>query len=412
MSSPLWSSAVRLFGIVTALGVPALAGCNGVPQGTQTMPLGTSVSMHGTDGSRPRTVRLARPTEAVLYSFKGGSDGKNPQSTLRYTRDALYGTTFFGGTSRRADNNGTVFSVTTSGKEAVLYSFQGGPYGEHPEAGLTNLGYGTTVTGGLYGDGLVYQILPSGEERDVHDFTGAPDGRYPRAELIEANDTLYGTTPEGGTSNNGTVFSVTPSGSENVLYSFNGRGDGGQPRSRLTDVDGMLWGTTERGGYGLGTVFRVTSSGVEAVFHKFTGKPNDGAYPFGGLVNVGGEFYGTTSEGGTSNLGTIFKVTRTGTETVLHNFAGGADGSTPRAGNLILINDVLYGLTQHGGTDDAGTVYSIKPDGSAYSVIHSFGGGADGAFPYAGLIDVGGVLYGTTSGGGASDDGTVFSLTP
>jgi uncharacterized repeat protein (TIGR03803 family) len=276
------------------------------------------------------------------------------------------------------------------------------------------LGYGTTRFGGQYGYGAVYRILPSGEESVLYSFAGGLDGQNPFDGLIELNGILYGTTYYGGANGAGTVFSVAPSGTEKVLYSFAGGSDGIGPVSVLSNLNGTLYGTTRHGGGapGHGTVFSVTTSGSESVLYRFAGG-QDGAAPRGGLTRVGDTFYGATSEGGsTNNYGTVFKVTRTGTETVLHRFASGADGSTPQYGSLVLVNGVLYGTTRQGGANGTGTAYSIRPDGKE-AVVYDFGSQpGDGRYPFAGLINVDGVLYGTTSQGGAHDQGTVFALTP
>jgi len=165
------------------------------------------------------------------------------------------------------------------------------------------------------------------------------------------------------------------------------------------------------GTHDVGTVFSITPSGTETVLYSFKGGL-DGSNPSSGLIKVGGALYGTTVGGGyPANRGTIFKITLNGTETVLHSFFGGQDGSSPQYGSLLMVNKVLYGTTSTGGINNLGTVYSITPSG-VYAVLYSFRGGSDGANPEAGLTNVGPVLYGTTNVGGASNDGTVFALTP
>lgn len=334
-------------------------------------------------------------------------------------RGALYGTTHGGGSG---NNYGTVFSVTTSGSEAVVYAFTGGSDGEGPWPGLTTSGYGTTNTGGMGdgcdGCGTVYRISSSGKETVLHSFgKSSVDGQFPLGGLISVNGTLYGTTEIGGiyetaSDVGGAVYSITPSGSETLLHSFGSGTDGIRPEGDLLEVNGKLYGTTYSGGTnGVGTVFSITPSGTESVLYSFKGG-SDGSNPMGGLVKVGNALYGTTSGGGyPANKGTIFKVTLNGTETVLHSFFGGQDGSSPQYGSLLMVNKVLYGTTTTGGTSNVGTVYSITPNG-VYALVYSFRGGSDGATPLAGLINVGGVLYGTTDVGGASNDGTVFALTP
>jgi|HubBroStandDraft_2_1064218.scaffolds.fasta_scaffold02941_3 uncharacterized repeat protein (TIGR03803 family) len=211
-----------------------------------------------------------------------------------------------------------------------------------------------------------------------------------------------------------------------VLYSFkDGSGDGEEPMAGLLNVKGTLYGTTEYGGdNGDGTVFLITTAGTETVLHSFNRKK--GSHPQAGLINVGGTLYGTTAEGGSGlcrnrvnrvvGCGTVFSMTMSGVETVLRSFAGGSgDGAYPYAG-LINVNGTLYGTTSSGGTTNEGTVFGITTSG-AETVLHSFGtGSGDGAYPYAGLINFKGTLYSTTNEGGANCGasggcGTVFKIT-
>ena len=207
------------------------------------------------------------------------------------------------------------------------------------------------------------------------------------------------------------------------LYSFTGGSDGGVPASSLlADASGNLYGTTLRGGTNdSGTVFKLTPSGTLTVLHSFTGGPSDGAHPQAGLIaDAAGNLYGTTLSGGGNDLGTVYKLTLSGSFTVLHSFAGGAlDGSTPAAGLIADAAGNLYGTTVDGGTKDLGTVYKLAPSG-VLTVLHSFAGAPDdGEQPHARLLaDAAGNLIGTTLAGGAkgtgpsTGDGIVFQLTP
>ena len=248
----------------------------------------------------------------------------------------------------------------------------------------------------------------------AHQFQGGSDGAFATAGLIRAGAAFYGTTSGGGGDGNfGTVFSLTKDGAETVLHSFQGGTDGAYPEDGLIDVGGTLYATTQNGGSvdNFGTVFSVTTSGIETIIHVFRGG-TDGAYPFAGLIDMGGTFYGTTSAGGIYGNGTVFSVTPAGTEKVVYSFLGGIDGAAPKAG-LIDVGGKLYGTTSAGGSYDAGTVFSITP-GAAENMIYAFHGGidnGDGVDPVGGLVDVGGRLYGTTRAGGANNAGMVFSVT-
>lgn len=187
----------------------------------------------------------------------------------------------------------------------------------------------------------------------------------------------------------------------------------------MINVHGTLYGGTTFGGgsSGYGTVYRISTSGSEKVLHSFGG--GDGANPMGNLFDVNGTLYGTTSAaGGVHSRGTVYSISTTGVEKVLYDFRtahGGHDGETPYAG-LIDVKGTLYGTTdQGGGAPLYGVVYSVSTAG-AETVLHRFGNGPDGAHPWAGLVNVKGTLYGTTLEGGSGCSGggcgTVFALTP
>ena len=241
--------------------------------------------------------------------------------------------------------------------------------------------------------------------------------QIPYASLINVSGTLYGTTYYGGTHNAGTIFSISTAGSVHVLYSFGSRFDGANPVANLVNVGGKLYGTTLFGGrYGGGTVFTVSTTGKEHRLHSFGSTSSDGHWPSAGLIEVKGTLYGTTEEGGAYAAGTVFSITTSGTEHVLHSFGSGSDGDVPSGGLIdvsgTLYRGTLYGTTFEGGASGDGTVFSITTDGTE-QVLHSFGGGFDGEEPWASLIDVNGTLYGTTEAGGYPyNDGTVFALSP
>lgn len=360
-------------------------------------------------------VSVAAATEKVLYSFKGNgssNDGDGPFAGLINVKGTLYGTTAYGGTLGR----GTVFSITTSGTEKVLYAFASGGDSGTPYARLTNVKgtlYGTGLQGGANGYGAVFSITPTGTEKVLYSFkVGNGDGAGPYANLIIVNGTLYGTTESGGAHGYGTIFSITPRGAEKVRYSFTGNADndGLDPYAGLINVNGTLFGTTLSGGTaGYGTVFSFNpTTDIETVVYSFPYPATVGAYPKAGLINVAGVLYGTTTGG----YGTVFSVNpATGVGRILHAFHNDStDGGVPYAG-LIDVKGTLYGTTSVGGANSVGTVFSITPNGTE-KVLYSFKGGTDGANPYAGLLNVNGTLYGTTSTGGANGYGTVFSVTP
>jgi uncharacterized repeat protein (TIGR03803 family) len=373
--------------------------------------------------------------EVILHDFASGADGALPYAGFVTVKGTLYGTTTDGG----ANNDGTVFKITPSGKEAVLHAFTGGKSdGANPYGGLIDINgtlYGTTLSAGgsgcySTGCGTVFKITTSGKESVVYSFKGGSnDGAFPQAGLTDVKGTLFGTTTEGGTKNYGTVFKVTASGKESLLHSFAGGADGATPLAGVIDLRGTLYGTTEVGGTGscsgfqgagCGTVFKITTSGTERVLFTFPGTTTNGEFPFAGLTAVKGTLYGTTVNGGASNIGTVFKIAPSGTESVLYNFKNSSgDGNEPYAG-LLDLKGVLYGTTGQGGSASVGTVFKITTSGTE-TVLYSFAGyPSNGGTPTASLIDLNGTLYGTTNVGGNSEAcytsfgptgcGTVFSL--
>jgi uncharacterized repeat protein (TIGR03803 family) len=360
----------------------------------------------------------AQTTYKVLHSFTNGTDGAYPISGLiRDASGTLYGATSVGGPT----NQGTVFKIDSTGQETVLYSFNLIPDGESPQASLIldkagNI-YGTTLGGGPLGAGTVFKIDPTGTETILYSFTNGTDGGYPVAALLrDGFGNLYGTARGGGDCC-GVVFKLDTSGNERVLYAFSGYADGAFPMTTLVrDTAGNFYGSTYQGGtYQAGTVFKLASSGQETVLYSFLAAA-DGGYPNGVIRSTGGDVLGTTSFGGDNTkcfkrgCGTIFRLSSTGNETVLYTFSGQPDGSEPLAGVIADAVGNLYGTTFEGGAFGFGTVFKLDKHRKE-TVLYSFSGTTDGAYPLAGLVrDAAGNLYGTTQQGGAVGQGTVFEL--
>jgi uncharacterized repeat protein (TIGR03803 family) len=387
---------------------------------------------------------VAGSASKVLYKFKGGNDGGHPIAGLVFdAAGSLYGTTAEGG-GQTCDGSGpcgTVFELTPnsdgSWTEHVLYRFAGGSDGIGPEAGLTFDGagnlYGTTVFGGGSancngGCGTVFELTPNPDgswtESVLYRFCQVrkcADGYSPYAGLtLDGAGNLYGTTPYGGASGIGTVFKLTPnaggSWTESVLHSFSGfPKDGDEPFSGVIfDKKGNLYGTA-------GIVFKLKpnsdGSWTETVLHTFS--KGGSAAPL--VFDSAGNLYGTTADGGTSNAGTVFKLTPRSngswTESVLHSFATHG-AANPRGGLLSDAVGNLYGTTVNGGAANGGAVFKLAPrsgGGWAYSVLHFFLG-KPALNPYAGLVlhPTGKELYGTTEGCAIGENcrGVVFEVAP
>jgi uncharacterized repeat protein (TIGR03803 family) len=307
---------------------------------------------------------------------------------------------------------------------ANLYIFQGsisGPDGGTPTGGLI-IGsdgnyYGTTLYGGT-GGGVVFKVTPAGTETIVYAFSGSQDAQLPSKLVEGTHGNFYGTAYWGGGTNGyGIIYKVTPSGKENILQSFsNTNGGPANPGAGLTlGADGNFYGTSTAGGTtGQGTFFKMTPAGKLTVLYSFDGA--SGGSPAAELIQVDdGEFFGTTRQGGDGGYGTVFKVRDDGVLKVLHSFTGGSDGAYPAAPLIHGQDGAFYSTTEAGGTGDCafpglptgcGTVYRVTAAGEE-SVIHEFAGyPTDGSSPVGGLVqDQNGTFYGTTGAGGFTDPG-------
>lgn len=322
------------------------------------------------------TVIKVSPSGAVtvIHTFGGGTaDGSQPYGSLIQASDGnMYGMTFQGG----ANGTGTVFKVTLAGVVNVIYSFGANgpndgarPNGSFIQASDGSL-YGTTVYGGANNNGTVFKITTAGVEQVVYSFgaLGSNDGANPYGSLVQASDgNFYAMTFSGGVNGNGAVVRVTPAGTEQVIHSFGGpiSGDGANPYGSLIQAsDGNLYGMTNKGGANhAGAVIQVTLAGVAKVIHSFSGGTTDGAQPYGSLIQASdGNLYGTTYLGGASGNGTAFQVTLAGAEKLIYSFGanGPADGANPY-GDLVQASDWnLYGMTVHGGgVTSNGTVFKL-----------------------------------------------------
>jgi uncharacterized repeat protein (TIGR03803 family) len=299
----------------------------------------------------------------------------------------------------------------------VLYTFTGGNDGGWPAGNLIadkqgNL-YGMTSVGGPNGAGTVFKLAPDGTESVIYHFNGA-DGNLPMAGLLaDAAGNFYGVTEIGGKYGAGNVFRVTPDGVYTSLYDFGASNvDGFNPVCQLVwGPHGELVGTTVNGGTGhLGTVFSVTLDGKATILHNFTGM--DGEYPPAGVVmDAAGSLYGVTHNTSPGSSGTVYKIDANGVFSVLYTFDN-ASGFFTHAALTLDANQNLYGTTQAGGATGYGNVFKLTPDGT-FTALYSFTGGADGSSPSAQLfLDRKGNLIGTTLAGGNGDNGTIFSVAP
>jgi uncharacterized repeat protein (TIGR03803 family) len=263
----------------------------------------------------------------------------------------------------------------------------------------------------------------------IYSFAGDDDGEYPATELVrDGAGNLYGTTVQGGDFGSGTVFQVTPSGTHTVLYSFTSGNDGAQPYGGVTlDAQGNLYGTAVTGGTGgaceggCGVAYKLANVGgtwTQTVLHNFTGG-KDGSGPGAGLtIDDQGNLYGMTPTGGAYTFGTIYQLhpNQQGTYRfrVIHQYTGGADGLGGSPGRMIFDHaGRLYGAATVGGAHGKGVVFQLTRHGTTWKLkpLYAFHGKPDAGLPYGGLIfDQAGNLYGTTYWDGENNMGSVYEL--
>ena len=351
-------------------------------------------------------------TFTMLYLFSG-SDGAFPYygPLVQGFDGNFYGTTSEGSTS---GGFGTIFRITPEGVLTNLHMFNSAD-GSIPYAGLVqgtdgNL-YGTTAFGGLYQGGTIFRITYGGRLTTIYNFcvlTNCTDGASPRGGLIQAVDgNLYGTTYQGGIYGAGTVFRITAKGTLTSLHSFD-IAHGGYPFAGLVQgSDGNFYGTANAGGRrpGYGVVFKITRAGTETVLHEFN--LADGAYPFAPLaLGTDGNFYGTTSYGAGYNQGSVFSITARGQFTNLDSLSS---PSKPFGGLVQGTDGNFYGTGSVGSSGGFGGIFQITSAGT-FTTLFGFNY-QNGSSPFATLLQAtNGAFYGTTAGGGSTGDGTIFSL--
>ena len=337
-------------------------------------------------------------TIAVMHQFTGTEGALPSAAPILGTDGNFYGTALRGGTH----TNGTFFQLTPEGSLTSLYNFAG-PNGQQPAGGLT-LGwdgsfYGSASQGGAYLQGDIFRVSATGAYKRLYSFcaqSGCPDGQVPKDGLALAHDgNFYGVTPAGGANKFGTIFKVTPAGVFTTLYTFCAQTnctDGATPNVTLVEGrDGNLYGTTYQGGsHFSGTVFRITRAGVYSILHNFCSQPGcaDGGHPQAGIVLAAdGNFYGTTSDSGAHSRGTIFYVNTQKQFQVVYSFQA-SDGQFP-AQLMQHTNGTFYGTMQVGGTSGVGTLFSlvyhqapfvksVEMAGKIGSTVHIYGQGLTG----------------------------------
>jgi uncharacterized repeat protein (TIGR03803 family) len=373
------------------------------------------------------TVAAQAQLFSVIAEFSGqNGSGPEAMSLVQGPDGNYYGTTSRGG---RTDS-GTVFRMAPGGHITVIYNFCLQPNctdGDFPFAGLVlapdgNF-YGMTAYGGDNNKGMIYKVTTGGTLTVLHSFN-TTDGATPESTLFLGGDgALYGTTVAGGANNYGTVFRFTLSGTLMTMYSFCAKSnctDGSYPIAGVVQGnDGNFYGTTGGSDSLVGTAYKLTPSGSLTVLHTFCNVLgfycSEGAYPYGSLVQAqDGSFYGATYYGGSIGFGTLYRVTPSGSFTTLQRF-NNTDGGFPIAPMILATDGNFYGTTEVGGLTSSGTIYRLTPEGtlvSLYSMFCETDSCPDGADPYGGLLQsTDGSLYGTDFTQGPAGGGVAFNFT-
>jgi uncharacterized repeat protein (TIGR03803 family) len=399
-------------GLVLAGALLACGGSTPPPSGTPT-PTATPTATPTPDSGR---------NYRVLHDFAAGADDAIvPSGALIQQGSTLYGMTEGGGSS----NHGTIFQVGTDGAGfRLLHSFDGAN-GSHPCGSPIRIGatlFGMTFEGGDADRGTIFMVNADGTGfRLLHSFSeGGSDGYRPIGSLIQSGTILYGNTHLGGPNDNGVIFRISTDGTDyQVLHNFGAStgSDEQRPIDSLLLSGSVLYAATAAGGRNnLGAVLAIRTDGTGLrTLNSFGDGGSDGSVPEGGLTLLGATLYGMTTSGGSSGLGTVYRVNTDGTGfQVMHSFTGGTDDGAqlplrPQLGSLVGSAAALYGMTYGGGTSDNGVVFQISTDGSGFRLLHRFTG-TDGAKPSRALLLSGSTLYGMTSQGGHQNLGGIFAV--
>lgn len=354
-----------------------------------------------------------------LHDFEGGQDGRKPHGSLIYTNGFLFGMTRWGGANVLG---GIVFKVkpdSTVYTKLLNFTFS--------EGGLTPLGslimnngtlFGMTSAGGIYGDGTVFKMDTNSVNMHskIVDFTAYGKGSAPAGSLVAHGANIFGMTSGGGEYGKGTVFGINIDGSgHSKKFDFNGI-DGSAPSGSLVSDGVFMYGMTSGGGANnTGIIFKITANGNITKMYDFEPAPPDGENgrnPQGSLIFDNTFLYGMTWKGGVNDLGTVFKIQRTGNTynyTTLFEFSGVSDGRNP-LGSLVFSDTLLYGMASAGGSFDDGVIFEMNPQTFEFEKLHDFFSLESGSNPTGSLVAVDSFLYGMTQYGGASNNGVIFKI--
>ncbi len=351
----------------------------------------------------------------VLHAFSFSDIGYIPTGDLALDAAGnIFGTTAIG------NQSGTIFQYALSTEAfQYLFSFNGAGDGAKPQGSLVLKDgglYGTAASGGANNAGTVYRLdLASDALTTLHTFTGAEDGASPYGGLMLRKGEFYGAALQAGPLNGGVLYKIQRLSSKlTPLHTFDSKGENSPIGNVVLDSEGIVYGVNELNGKtSTGAIYAYDpATATFTILHAFDDKKM-GAVPFAGVALFEGALYGTTYRGGQHNFGTVWKYDlATKTFTLLHSFAGTADGEQPQGRPAITRGGLLYGTAYSGGTYNYGTVFRIDLRTSKFKVLHDFQD-SDGQYPEAGIaLGKNGAIYGTAGLGGDGGGGTLFSITP
>jgi uncharacterized repeat protein (TIGR03803 family) len=390
----------------------SLNGISATAAGTYSVIVSNAFGMESSAEAALTVVSLTTPelVQAPVYPFTGGPDGAHPNGLTFGVDGGVYGTTQTGGTN----GAGTIFRLDSSGQPKPIYSFTGAADGDRPNSRLVQSFdgtlLGTTFGGGSNGFGTIFKLNTNGALSTLFTLDHT-NGVLPTAGLAAGLDgNLYGTAYEGGILHYGTLFRIGTNGTFTTMLPFSGTNGAFPHAGLIQSKDGNFYGTTYKGGvYGNGTLFKVSPRGLLETLVSFDGA--NGGFPLAGLTEApDGSFYGTTTYGGVFGFGVVFRMARNGSLTNLVSFTGLADGSHPAAELLQSSDGNLYGTTSDGGSFGVGTVFRLTPAGGLTTIAQF--DGFNGANPEAPLLEgQDGSIYGVTPNGGPENEGLIFRLT-
>lgn len=352
---------------------------------------------------------LKAQTFTPLHNFAGGaSDGSNPiYDKILIVNNTIFGCTGNGGSS----DYGVAYKMNINGTGfTILHSFTAaGSEGAYPYGNLLLIGnklYGITYQGGSSSFGTIFSIDTNGNNfTTLHSFN---DLRNPNNGLVQFGTRLYGICSSGGSGNGGIYYWDTNDNSYHVIKNFSNL-QGSLSLSRLILINNMLYGMAAYGGSSAnGTIFKTDSSGANfSVIYNFAGGVSSGANPYGSLTIINDKLYGTTTSGGASNNGVIFRIDTSGSSfEILYSFNSSGDIHNPY--DLTFTNGLLFGGSPSGGSNSSGGIYQIDTNGTNYSVLYNFGSGGNGLI--GSVVYYNGLLYGTTYQNGIYGKGSIFSF--